>query len=160
MIKLRSKMFLRGSSKVNSGRASGGGAAEKGSFRVAEEIKWELRPGGMLVQKRDNGGSVGEGMITIRVTTVSEWHDISIESTSTFGELKMILSLVTNLEPREQRVLFKGKEREDGEYLHMVGVRDKDKVLLLEDPAIKEKKLHGMVARGQAIGTTYRTISV
>ena len=44
---------------------------------------------------------------------------------------------MSGLEPREQRLLFKGKEREDNEFLHMVGVRDKDKVLLLEDPAIK-----------------------
>lgn len=73
------------------------------------------------------------------------------------GELKMILALVTGLEPREQRLLFKGKEREDGEYLHMVGVRDKDKVLLLQDPAIKEMKLHGLAA-GQP--TACRTISV
>ena len=65
----------------------------------------------------------------------------------------MILSLVTSLEPREQRVLFKGKEREDDEYLHMVGVRDKDKVLLFEDPATKERKLYGF-------GTACRTISV
>lgn len=57
------------------------------------------------------------------------------------GELKMILSLVTKMEPREQRLLFKGKERDDDEHLHMVGVRDKDKVLLLQDPAMKEKKL-------------------
>ena len=53
----------------------------------------------------------------------------------------MILSLVSGMEPREQRLLFKGKERDDGDYLHMVGVRDKDKVLLLQDPAIKEMKL-------------------
>ncbi|KAJ1412714.1 Ubiquitin-like domain superfamily [Sesbania bispinosa] len=79
-----------------------------------------------------------------------KWHDISIEATSTFGELKMILSLVTSLEPREQRLLFRGKERDDNEFLHMIGVRDKDKVLLLEDPAIKEKKLLGL-ASGQPI---------
>ncbi|CAL0317382.1 unnamed protein product [Lupinus luteus] len=66
------------------------------------------------------------------------------------GELKMILSLITRLEPREQRLLFKGKERDDNEFLHMVGVRDKDKVLLLQDPAIKEKKLLVM-ARSQPI---------
>lgn len=53
----------------------------------------------------------------------------------------MVLSLLTGLEPKQQRLLFKGKEREDHEYLHMVGVGDKDKVLLLEDPAFKEKKL-------------------
>lgn len=146
------------------------------------EIKWELRPGGMLVQMRESGQSDGnKGLITIRVSTVSKSHDISIQQTSTFGkllslysplnfyyyvlekkkkkrffltnsvicfaisgELKMILSLVTGMEPKEQRVLFKGKEREDGEYLHMVGVRDRDKVLLLQDPAIKEMKLHGL----------------
>ena len=33
----------------------------------------------------------------------------------------------------------------DDEYLHMVGVRDEDEVLLLEDPATKEKKLYGLV---------------
>lgn len=53
----------------------------------------------------------------------------------------MVLSLLTGLEPKQQRLLFKGKEREDHEYLHMVGVGDKDKVLLLEDPAFKAQKL-------------------
>lgn len=70
----------------------------------------------------------------------------------------MILSLVTSFEPREQRLLFKGKERDDDEYLHMVGVREKDKVLLLEDPAIKEKKLLGL--RDQPINNPSRAISV
>ena len=60
--------------------------------------------------------------------------------------------MVTGMEAREQRLLFKGKEREDGEYLHMVGVRDKDKVLLLQDPAIKEMKLLGL-AGGQPTTT-------
>lgn len=54
----------------------------------------------------------------------------------------MVLSMVTGLEARAQRILFKGKEREDGDHLHMVGVKDNDKVLLLEDPAFKEKKNH------------------
>ncbi|XVE84083.1 hypothetical protein DITRI_Ditri16bG0140700 [Diplodiscus trichospermus] len=163
MIKLKSKRFCRGSFRFGCGGNGGSNVkgGEKGCGNNVSEIKWELRPGGMLVQKRETGcGSVGEGMITIRVSTVSQWHDISIEATSTFGELKMILSLVTSLEPREQRLLFKGKEREDDEYLHMVGVRDKDKVLLLEDPAIKEMKFHRMAAESQQIGTAYHTISV
>lgn len=64
----------------------------------------------------------------------------------------MLVSLVTGLEPREQRLLFKGKEREDSDHLHMVGVKDADKVLLLEDPAIKERKLRAL--RNQVLGTT------
>ncbi|MBA0587127.1 BAG family molecular chaperone regulator 2 [Gossypium raimondii] len=164
MMKLKSKRFGRGTFKFgNGGNSVKGGEKRCGNNdnTIISEIKWELRPGGMLVQKREtSGSSVGEGMITVRVSTVSECHDVSIESTSTFGELKMILSLITSLEPREQRLLFKGKEREDDEYLHMVGVKDKDKVLLLEDPAIKEmKKLHRL-AGTQQIGTPYCTISV
>lgn len=100
----------------------------------------------MLVQKRDADQHAADGLITIRVSALSHWHDISIQSTSTFGELKMVLSLVTSLEPGEQRLLFRGKERDDEEHLHMVGVREKDKVLLLQDPAIKEKKLLAMAA--------------
>jgi Ubiquitin family len=63
------------------------------------------------------------------------------ESSKIAGELKVLLSLVTGLWPREQRLIFKGKEREDYDHLHMVGVQNMDKVLLLEDPVIKERKL-------------------
>ena len=63
------------------------------------------------------------------------------------GELKAVLSMATGLEPREQRLLFRGKEREDSDHLHMVGVRDKDKVLLLEDPALKDMKLRALAAQ-------------
>ncbi|XAR51945.1 hypothetical protein NMG60_11006756 [Bertholletia excelsa] len=153
MIKLRSKRFSRSNSKLSGGSGGSGGGGGGGSG--SGEIKWELRPGGMLVQKRESGDNEGEGLITVRVSTVSQWHDIPIKPTSTFGEMKMILSLVTSLEPREQRLLFRGKEREDCEYLHMVGVKDKDKVLLLEDPAIKERKLMGLARE-----TPFRTISV
>ncbi|KAI3995922.1 hypothetical protein MKX01_017119 [Papaver californicum] len=173
MMKLRSKRFFRSNSKLNRSvsnvsRGSSSSSGGANNFGDGGEMKWELRPGGMLVQKRENGGnsSSGGALITVRVATESRWHDISIDSTSSFGELKIILSLVTGLEPKEQRVLFKGKEREDGDYLHMVGVRDKDKVLLLQDPAIKERKklLHhaNLLARNnnQVTLPKNRTISV
>ncbi|OIV90134.1 hypothetical protein TanjilG_01588 [Lupinus angustifolius] len=150
MIKLRLKRFSRSSSKISNGKK-----ASPQEDKDCSEIKWELRPGGMLVQKREKN-NLGEGMITIRVSTMSQWHDISIENTSTFGELKKILSLITRLEPREQRLLFKGKERDDNDFLHMIGVKDKDKVLLLEDPAIKEKKLLSML-RDQPINNSCTT---
>ncbi|KAF6177004.1 hypothetical protein GIB67_027804 [Kingdonia uniflora] len=152
MVRLTSKIFFRCNSNKFRGGGRDGLVSNKGCDVVSGEIKWELRPGGMLVQKRENGGSTtssssssgGDDIISLRVSTVSKWHDISIEATSTFGELKIILSLVTGLEPKEQRLLFKGKEREDRDYLHMVGVKNKDKVLLLEDPAIKEMKLNAL----------------
>ncbi|XP_076910735.1 BAG family molecular chaperone regulator 2-like [Bidens hawaiensis] len=158
MIKLKSNRLSKGLSKLRngSGGGNGGNRGDATTMRLMGEVKWELRPGGMLVQRREMGGdNVMEGVITIRVTTVSKWHDISIRATSTFGELKMTLSTITNLEAKEQRLLFKGKEREDGEHLHMVGVRDNDKVLLLQDPAIKVTKL-----RKLAKPHIYRTITV
>ncbi|OWM74901.1 hypothetical protein CDL15_Pgr021252 [Punica granatum] len=170
MIKLRSKKSSKSSSKLGNGANGNGGSSLKGSSSmdkgcynngVMGEIKWELRPGGMLVQKRESQKS-GEGMITVRVSYGTQWHDIPIEATSTFGELKMILSLLTSLEPAGQRLLFRGKEREDTEHLHMIGVGDRDKVLLLEDPAIKERKrlLHTLSGSSQPTGAPFRTISV
>ena len=70
----------------------------------------------------------------------------------------MVLALVTGLEPKEQRLVFRGREREDSDHLHMVGVKDADKVLLLEDPAIKERKLRAL--RNQVLGTPCHTIEV
>ncbi|CAI9111169.1 OLC1v1011321C1 [Oldenlandia corymbosa var. corymbosa] len=175
LLKLRSKKFLRSNSsnKIENNNKC---TSPTSSVCGGEQIKWEMRPGGMLVQKRvceDSGSSCtassdgGDGVITVRVSTFSNCHNtVSIQSTSTFGELKLMLSLVTNLEPKEQRLLFKGKERDDNEYLHMVGVRDNDKVLLLEDPAVKERKLRmglagaGVGAREVIMGSPYRTISV
>ncbi|TVU29413.1 hypothetical protein EJB05_20978 [Eragrostis curvula] len=147
MIKLRysKRLFKRSSSSKQAASSCGGDTAGAGVGGGAEEIEWEVRPGGMLVQKRDGRG--GEEVIVVRVSTGFSWHDVSIAATSTFGELKVILSMVTGLEPREQRLLFRGKEREDTDHLHMVGVRDKDKVLLLEDPALKDMKLRALAAQ-------------
>ncbi|KAB1225734.1 BAG family molecular chaperone regulator 4 [Morella rubra] len=108
------------------------------------EIDWELRPGGMLVQKRDVGDASSGPMIKIKVSHDSYHHDITVPAQSTFGDLKKVLSYETGLEPKEQRLLFRGKEKEDGESLHMAGVKDMSKVLLLEDPASKERKLEEM----------------
>ncbi|KAL5211873.1 hypothetical protein ABZP36_022720 [Zizania latifolia] len=149
MIKLRysKRLFKRSCSSSKAAACGGGGGGGGGGG--AGEIEWEVRPGGMLVQKREGRG--GEEVILVRVSTGFSWHDVSIGATCTFGELKVMLSMVTGLEPREQRLLFRGKEREDTDHLHMVGVRDKDKVLLLEDPALKDMKLRAALATAQAL---------
>ncbi|MBA0709978.1 hypothetical protein Golax_024986 [Gossypium laxum] len=117
---------------------------------VKGEIKWELRPGGMLVQKRDIGDASSGPMIKIKVSHGSFHHDITVPAQSTFGDLKKVLVQETGLEPKEQRLLFQGKEKDDEECLHMVGVKDMSKVVLLEDPASKERKLEEM-KRNQSV---------
>ncbi|KAG8082411.1 hypothetical protein GUJ93_ZPchr0014g46526 [Zizania palustris] len=153
MVKLRysRRLFRRSSSKGSTGSSSSsdGDAGARSGGGGGGEIEWEVRPGGMLVQKRDGRGGVEE-LITVRVATGFSWHDASIRATCTFGELKVVVSMVTGLEPREQRLLFRGKEREDSDHLHMVGVRDKDKVLLLQDPALKEMKLRATARPAQS----------
>ncbi|KAK8936196.1 BAG family molecular chaperone regulator 4 [Platanthera zijinensis] len=161
MIKLTSRKLFKTSSK--SGRcaaAAGGGATSR------REIEWEMRPGGMLVQKREEqsaGSGDRQGMILVRiVVNGTRRHDLTVSSTTTFaagagadevaGELKVLAGVETGLEPTEQRILFRGKEKEDGDHLHMAGVKEGDKVLLLEDPAIKERKLRGIGIAMQALG--------
>lgn len=48
------------------------------------------------------------------------------------------------MEPHEQRLLFRGKKKDDEDRLHMAGVKDQSKVVLMEDPATKERKLAEM----------------
>lgn len=77
MIKWRSNRFWR---KVKNNSTSSNNCGD---------IKWELRPGGMLVQKREYENNInagGEAKITLRISTISNCHDISIQPTSTFGK--------------------------------------------------------------------------
>ncbi|KAK9127366.1 hypothetical protein Syun_016163 [Stephania yunnanensis] len=102
----------------------------------------------MVVQKRDDdddGVCGSRPMIKIKVSSNgSHHHEIEVPAHSTFGDLKNLLFNETGLEPKEQRLLFQGKERENEECLHMVDVKDMSKVELLEDPASREKKLQAM----------------
>ncbi|KAB1206971.1 hypothetical protein CJ030_MR7G008113 [Morella rubra] len=47
-------------------------------------------------------------------------------------------------EPKEKRLVFRGKEKDDEESFDMASVKDMSKVLLLKDPASKERKLEEM----------------
>lgn len=81
MIRLRAKkLFKRSSSKASGG---GGGGGSRGAAGGGD-IQWEVRPGGMLVQKRECGEG-GVEMVTVRISTGSNLHDISIGATATFG---------------------------------------------------------------------------
>ncbi|XP_024019000.1 BAG family molecular chaperone regulator 4 [Morus notabilis] len=111
----------------------------------SEEIDCGMRPGGMLVQMRDDGDSGGASsrgpMIKINVSHGPAHYELFVSAHSTFGDIKKALLYKTGLAPNEQRLLFRGKEKEDEEHLHMAGVKDNSKLLLLEDPASQERKL-------------------
>ncbi|RRT35153.1 hypothetical protein B296_00053240 [Ensete ventricosum] len=106
--------------------------------------EWEVRPCGMLVQKRGaDADATATPVPTIRVKVKhgSVYHEIYVSSQATFGELKKALSAKTGLHPLDMKLLYKDKERESTAFLDTAGVKDKSKVVLEEDPTAQAKRL-------------------
>ncbi|RRT69608.1 hypothetical protein B296_00031799 [Ensete ventricosum] len=112
---------------------------------AAEKVaEWEVRPGGLLVQKRDPDADAAAAPVpTIRVKVKygAVYHEAYVSSQATFGELKKVLSARTGLHPLDMKLLYKDKERESTAFLDTAGVKDKSKVVLVEDPTAQAKRL-------------------
>lgn len=112
------------------------------NMNIVEE--WEIRPGGMLVQKRttadSNHYSVPVSNIKVRVKYGSSCHEISISSQASFGELKKMLAEHTGVHPLDQKLIFKKKERNSKAYLDVAGVKDGSKIVLIEDITSRERR--------------------
>ncbi|EPS73724.1 hypothetical protein M569_01034 [Genlisea aurea] len=112
------------------------------------ENEWELRPGGMLVQKRTDGDK-SPPKIRVRVKYGDTYHEIHISSQATFGALKKKLSEPTGLNHHDQKLFFKNKEKDSKAFLDISGVKDKSKLVLQEDPISKEKRYIEMKKNSQ-----------
>ncbi|KAI0499877.1 hypothetical protein KFK09_018085 [Dendrobium nobile] len=111
---------------------------------VNEQAKWEVRPCGMLVQKRSSEDSAVAAPVPtfrLRVKHGSIYHEIYISSQASFGDLKKLLAERTGLHPQDQKILFKDKERDSAAYLDMSGVKDRSKMVVVEDPAAQAKRV-------------------
>ncbi|KAM3259082.1 hypothetical protein ACQJBY_050711 [Aegilops geniculata] len=110
-----------------------------------KEDEWEVRPGGMLVQKRDPDSDAPAGApvptLRLKVKFNGVSHEIYINSQASFGELKKMMSEKTGLHHEDQKVLYKGKEMDSKAFLDMSGVKDRSKLVLLEDPDAQAKRL-------------------
>ncbi|KAL6181924.1 hypothetical protein ACLB2K_048572 [Fragaria x ananassa] len=103
----------------------------------------EIRPCGMLVQKRNgetNPTSVSIPIIRVRVKYSSSYHEISISSHASFGELKKMLAGPTKLHHEDQKLIYKNKERDSKEFLDVARVKDGSKIVLEEDIVRREKR--------------------
>jgi hypothetical protein len=107
-------------------------------------MEWEMRPGGMLVQRRTDDDSdrkpVQPPTIKVRVKYGSTYHEVNISSIATFGELKKMLTGPTGLHHQDQKIFYKDKERDSKAFLDIVGVKDKSKLVVMEDPISQEKR--------------------
>ncbi|XP_052160271.1 BAG family molecular chaperone regulator 3-like [Oryza glaberrima] len=128
------------------GAAAGAAAAAAGGKVPAEEV-WEVRPGGMLVQKR-GGGADEEPVnvkpvptIRVKVKHAGITHEIYINSQASFGELKKMVAARTGLHPDDQKVMYKDKERDSKAFLDMAGVKDRSKLVVVEDPEARARRL-------------------
>lgn len=74
------------------------------------------------------------------------------------GELKRVLTAETGLEAAAQKVIFRGRERENGEYLEGCGVKNRSKMELIEDPASIERR-YIETKRNAKIQIAHRAIS-
>lgn len=76
-------------SKIGSSSAAGGA-----------ENEWEMRPGGMLVQKRDPDSDPTRipppPTIRVRVKYGSVYHEINISSQATFGKILFYIEFFFN----------------------------------------------------------------
>jgi hypothetical protein len=120
----------------------GGSSATVADDAAAAESQWEVRPGGMLVQKRDPDSDQIRPPLNIRVRVKfgSVYHEISISSVATFGQLKKMLAGPTGLHHEDQILVFKDKQRDSKAFLDVCGVKDRSKMVVTEDPISKEKR--------------------
>ncbi|CAJ1943580.1 unnamed protein product [Sphenostylis stenocarpa] len=109
-----------------------------------EVAEWELRPGGMVVQKRTsdvNQNSTTKSTIKVRVKYDSSYHQIQISSHASFGELKKMLTEPTGLHVQDQKLIYKKKERNSKSYLDVEKVKDGSKLMLLVDIESRERRM-------------------
>lgn len=137
-----------------------GGLRTAGNDGGDDSKDWELRPCGMVVQVRDSSSETSHAgpLIKIKVSYGRSIHEVSIAAYATFGDLKKSLTLGTGLQPQYQRLLYRGKEKGNRVYLHDAGVKNKSKIVLVEDPSSQEKRLVEM-RRDDAIAMACRAIA-
>ncbi|KAH9536741.1 hypothetical protein CY35_16G015500 [Sphagnum magellanicum] len=95
-------------------------------------------------ERKSKSGGIADppSSISLKVAHGLFLHDVIVPVQASFGDVKSLLVQETGLEPQEQRLLFRGKEKEDAELLSNAGVKDKSKLLLVEDSAAHERRIH------------------
>ncbi|CAA6666864.1 unnamed protein product [Spirodela intermedia] len=111
----------------------------------AKDPEWEVRPCGMLVQKRTPTPTPLQRRQRWRrlspSASASSTAPPAMRSTLAARELKKLLSERTGLHPQDQKLVFKGKERDSAAFLDIAGVKDRSKVVLTEDPAAQARRV-------------------
>ncbi|KAL1830432.1 hypothetical protein ACET3Z_000083 [Daucus carota] len=104
---------------------------------------WEMRPTGMLVQKRNIDAdhcSVPVPTIRVKVKYGSSYLDFDISPQASFGDLKKLVAKPTGVHHEDQKLIFIDKERESRTFLDGAGVKDGSKLVLVADVDARESR--------------------
>ncbi|KAK1374416.1 BAG family molecular chaperone regulator 1 [Heracleum sosnowskyi] len=118
--------------------------AEKATQAAGLPEAWEVRPGGMLVQTRNSDSdhtSIPVPNIKVKVKYGSSYLEFSISSQASFGDLKKLVAGPTKVQHEDQKLIYKGKERDSRSFLDVSGVKNGSKIVLVEDLVSKENRL-------------------
>lgn len=130
--------------------AVGKAAAAPAVGKVAAEEVWEVRPGGMLVQKRVDGDDEEPALesvkpvptIRVKAKHCGVTHEIYISAEATFGELRKLVAERAAAHPEDLKLLYKTKEARDPKaFLDMAGVKDRSKITVVDDPEARARRL-------------------
>ncbi|KAL3645383.1 hypothetical protein CASFOL_010563 [Castilleja foliolosa] len=102
----------------------------RGGLEAAAAAGWEVRPGGMLVQQRNSDPNHVPN-IKIKVK-----YGSSLSS----RELKKMVAGLIGLNTQDQKLIFKGKERDSKSFLDICGVKNGSKIVLIEDELSVERR--------------------
>ncbi|KAM3206729.1 hypothetical protein ACQJBY_062085 [Aegilops geniculata] len=123
-------------------------AVAVGAGKVSAEEVWEVRPGGMLVQKRgpEEDEPAPESVkpvptIRVKARLAGKTHEIYVSAEATFGDLRRRVAERAGAHPEDLRTLYKGKEQDPKAFLDMAGVRDRSKVAVVDDPEARARRL-------------------
>ncbi|EMS52013.1 hypothetical protein TRIUR3_31578 [Triticum urartu] len=95
-------------------------------------MAWQAWPLGF----RESGLQVAP---KIRVSAVKNYQNVPAKQ-KYHSELKKALAPRTGLQPSEQLLTYKGRERKNSEFLDRFGVKNKSKLVVSEDPASLERR--------------------
>jgi hypothetical protein len=79
--------------------------------------------------------------IRVRVKLNGVYHEIYINAQASFSELKKLVSEKIGLQPDDQKVVYRYRERDSMAFLDVAGIKDWSKMVLLEDPSTKARRL-------------------
>ncbi|OWM71992.1 hypothetical protein CDL15_Pgr017875 [Punica granatum] len=114
--------------------------------------EWEVRPGGMLVQKRELGTQASVDpipMIRVKVQFGHVYHEVRISPHASFGELKKLLVESCGLHHEDQKLIYRNRERGSRTYLDTAGVKDGSRIVLVEDVLSRERRCLEMLKKAR-----------